>query len=391
MSISDCRLIPSSDIVLFVAPFSYNPLSTWYSPGRFQKISQVENLLTSLRFSIFRINTAPDPISDKQFGHLQLSPSNVPILRIFQSLASTFTFLLSQPFRFKAPILWIYNTRLSEGLIALLILLFLPSIPLYLQIEDLPFARKQNAGLRGFLDLLTLHILVTRSDHIFVVSHHVGQTLQKLSRRSLPSLSVLPPHLSTRFLRIVKQRSRPFIKPTTTILYAGAYGEEKGVNDLIQAFLSIRTPGFILQLAGSVPDTLAKSITANPNIHIIGYVSNSHLFHLYSGADVVVCPHHVSQLSSYIFPFKLVEYAASGALPLFTRMPGTESLGLPSDCYFDSLDELASKLRDARSIWTRNHDTLVVCEEQLRDRYSFASIQSLVASSMARITHHVNL
>ena len=33
------------DTVLFVAPFTYSGDSPWYSPGRFQKILQVETLL----------------------------------------------------------------------------------------------------------------------------------------------------------------------------------------------------------------------------------------------------------------------------------------------------------------------------------------------------------
>jgi glycosyltransferase involved in cell wall biosynthesis len=383
--------VDSGDTVLFVAPFTYSGDSPWYSPGRFQKILQVETLLCSLSFSIFRINTAPDVITDTQFPHLQLTTLTHPLPRLIHSIASIFIFLLRRPFRSKVAGLWVYNTRLSEVLIALCILLFFPSITLYLQVEDLPGARKQNAGLRGFLDLLALYILIPRSNHIFVVSHVVGQSLHTLLRRNLRNLSVLPPYLSIGFLNSVKQRSLPFSRPTTTILYAGGYGEEKGVRQLIDAFSRLHSSDFVLQLVGSVPDSVASPLRSHHCIHLVGQVSNTHLYQLYSQADIVVCPHTVWKLSSYLFPFKLIEYAASGALPFFTRMPGVEVLGLPSVCFFDTVEQLTVKLIESDLIWNQHRYSLLASAQNLRERFSFHSAQSSMAALFNRTTSHVDV
>jgi glycosyltransferase involved in cell wall biosynthesis len=376
------------DIALFIAPYCFNSNSPWYSPGRSQKILQTETLLASLSFSLFRINTAPDPIPYSPIPHLQLSRAILPVLRLIISVSSIFLFLISRPFRRATLILWIYNTRLSEALIAFIILLFTPALPLYLQIEDLPRARSQNRGIRGLLDVACLRFLVRRSTHIFVVSPVVAQVLQSISSTTSAHLTVLPPLLSPDFLLTVDQRSQPFSQQITTILYAGGYGIEKGVSDLIQAFLRLPPDLFSLQLAGAVPDALVSSLPSNYCIQILGHLNNSELYSYYANADVLVSPHRITEHSSSIFPFKLIEYVASGALPLTTPMPGVELLCLPNDCLFETVDDLTSKLLNSRALWLQHKQSIVASSFNLRYSYSYKSLQPALATQLGR-THLV--
>jgi glycosyltransferase involved in cell wall biosynthesis len=374
----------STDIVLLIAPYSLNSYSSWYSPGRTKKILQVEALLSSLSLSLFRINTAPDLLPPSRIPHLQLSQATLPFFRLINSFYSIVLFLVKRPFRRTTPILWIYNTRFSEALIAFIVLLFISRLPLYLQIEDLPRARPQNAGVRGLLDFVCLHLLVRRSNHIFVVSPIVAEVLQSITPTTCAPLTVLPPLLSPDFLLTVEQRSQPFSQRITTILYAGGYGIEKGVNDLIQAFLRLPPDLFSLQLAGAVPDTLVSSLPSNKRIQILGHLDNSELYSYYSNADVLVSPHRVTQRSSSIFPFKLIEYVASGAFPLTTPMPGVELLCLPNVCLFETIDDLTSKLLNSRTLWMQHKQSILACSANLRYSYSYKSLQPSLATQLGR-------
>jgi glycosyltransferase involved in cell wall biosynthesis len=373
------------DIVLLIAPYCFIPNSHWYSPGRHQKLIQVERLLESLSFSIFRINTSPDPNSKDHVRTLQLTCTRFPLLRLIQSALTIVFFLAGRPFRSHTPILWIYNTRFSEALIALLVIAFYPSIPLYLQIEDLPGARVQNSGLRGFLDKICLYILVRRSERVFAVSTVVFQAMQVMAKTKVPTTSPLPPLLSSAFLTAVNSRTQPFSRSTNTILYAGGYGVEKGVEDLISAFLQVSPVDSVLQLIGPVPLNLVSSYSSDHRIQVVGHVSNLQLYSRYANADIVVCPHRVSKYSSSIFPFKLIEYVASGALPLITYMPGSEILGLPAACFFNSVDELASKLSTAHSLWIQHQHRLIASSEIIRDRFSFQRVRSSLALDLCRL------
>ena len=374
----------AGDIVLFLAPYCFNWNSPWYSPGRSQKILQVETLLASLSFSLFRINTAPDLPPSSPIPLLQLSRITSPHLRLIHSFFSILLFLFQRPFRQVSPILWIYNTRFSEALIAFIILLFIPSIPLYLQVEDLPRARPQNGGLRGLLDLLCLSLLVRRANHIFVVSQVVSHVLNSSHPTLTSKSSVLPPLLSPGFLLMVEQRSQPFSRTHTTILYAGGYGHEKGVDDLIQAFLKLPDENILLQLAGSVPDILVSSFSTNTRIQILGPLKVSELYSYYANADVLVSPHRVTPRSSSIFPFKLIEYVASGALPLTTPMPGVELLCLPKDCLFETVDDLTSKLFSARSLWMEHKHSILACSANIRYSYSYRTLLPSLAVHLRR-------
>jgi glycosyltransferase involved in cell wall biosynthesis len=363
----------SSDIVFLVAPYCFNAKSCWYSPGRLQKLLQVESLLASLNCSIYRINTAPDICLDTQIPCLQLSTLGLPLVRLLHSSFSLLLFLSRWRFGSHSPKLWIYNIRFSESLIAIILLAFKPSLSVYLQLEDLPFARPKNSGLRGIIDYFCLYYFVRRADYVFVVSQPVGHTLQQMARINLPSVSILPPLLSPSFLSAVQQRERPFSQPNLTILYAGGYGAEKGVEDLISAFLMLPNKDAILQLIGSPPDSFVSAYSSIPGIHFIGHISNSALYRHYACADIVVCPHHLSGRPADIFPFKLIEYASSGSLIFTTRIPGAELLQLPEACFFDTVSELSSKLAEAESIWKLHDKALLESASLLRSHYSFSS------------------
>jgi len=358
--------------IILIAPYCFSHTHPWYSPGRSTKLQQVEDLLTHIGFAFFRLGTAQSSSTSHNPRTYNLCSSLNPLLRILQIPIATFRLIpkficFSQHQRLG---LWVYNCRLSETLAAIVICSFLPSIPLFLQLEDLPFARPFNSGIRGLIDLICLQVLSARATHIFAVSQQVGISLQRLTPFIAKTFTLLPPTLSDSFLQLLSTRPQPFNCKHISLLYAGGYSREKGVSTLLNAFSRLPPEQYKLTLVGPVPDSIASLKYSYSNLIIVGHVSTETLYAHYCTSDVVVSPHQFGPRSSLIFPFKLLEYIASGSFLLTTPMAGLDSFGLPSACFFSSTDELHLKLLNVRSLWHENSKTLQQASSNVRQSYS---------------------
>ena len=365
-------ILPKQSTVFLLAPYCLSYTHPWHSPGRSRKLDQIEEALRYLGFTIYRLSTAPLSTASEIPGLYPLCSSHNPLVRIFQILHSTLRIapkLSSLPFT-RSPALWVYNCRLNEALSAFIIFFFLPRIPLFLELEDLPYARPFNSGIRGLLDLVCLQFLTARAKHVFVVSEEVGKSFQRLTPFFASSFSVLPPTLSDTFLALISARSLPFNTKPINILYAGGYSPEKGVTTLLHAFFRLPVDRYKLTLVGPVPESFATLKASHPNLIIAGHVSDVILYSHYCSSDVVVSPHEFGPRSSLIFPFKLLEYIASGSFLLTTPMAGLDFFGLPSACFFSSIDELHLKLLNAHSLWLENSKTLKQVSLNVRQSFS---------------------
>jgi len=377
-------VLPNKSTVLLLAPYCFSHTHPWHSPGRSRKLDQIEEALRHLGFSIYRLSTAPLRTASEIPGLYPLCSSHNPFVRILQILHSTLCFvskLFSLPFT-RYPALWVYNCRLNEALSVFIILFFLPRIPLFLELEDLPYARPSNSGIRGLLDLVCLQLLTARAKHVFVVSEEVGRSFQRLTPFFASSFSVLPPTLSDTFLSLISERSRPFNAKPINILYAGGYSPEKGVTTLLHAFFRLPLDRFQLTLVGPVPESFSTLKSSHPNLVIAGHVSDFILYSHYCSADVVVSPHEFGPRSSLIFPLKLLEYIASGSFLLTTPMAGLDLFGLPSACFFSSIDELHLKLLNAHSLWLENSKSLNEVSLNVRQSFSRHHMIQLIGSVM---------
>jgi len=361
--------------LVLIAPYCLQPNHSWFSPGRTQKILQVEALLVSLGYSLIRINTSPAPYHAGNFSTIQLSRSFVPLLRLFHSIYRIFCFAVH--FSRSQPIsaIWVYNSKFQDFILVLILLLFFPHSKLFLQIEDLPYARTYNAGFRGFLDSLTLLLYSSIIHKVFAVSTVVSEELVRISPFKPASIVIFPPSLPADYISILQHRSRPFSKQYISILYAGDYTPEKGVDILLSAFTSLPPSEYVLKLAGPIPDNIRETYSRYPNIRLLYHLGTSQLYYEYSCTDILVCPHLIDSMSTRIFPFKLIEYAASGSLLFTTRMPGINVLDLPEFCFFESQSDLTAKLLSSRLIWNEYSDSIFIHSRELRQRFNYLSIQ----------------
>ena len=368
-------------VAAFVGPESPN----WFSVGRYRKIDQVLSLLSDLGFSIVGLNIAPVKGLCTHYKVHDLCFQSFLPLRLIQIAINSFSYLLTSTNWRDKSILWVYNTRTAEAIATIFALAVRPSFRLVLQLEDLPFARRENHGIAGFVDQCFLLLLSWRADYIFTVSPSVRSSFAAIAKFKAATPAILPPFLDPHFLNTVVSRAEPFSSDIINVFYAGSFLPEKGVEDLLTAFRTLSTKKFKLLLAGPAPDDLTIEYQHSPNIVFLGLIDNSELFQCLAHADVVVNPHRPTSNSDFIFPYKLVELMASGALPLTTRVSGAESFGLPADCFFDSASGLADKLSNAYLIWSQNRREILSVSIACRNAYSAQCVREDLRDALRTI------
>jgi glycosyltransferase involved in cell wall biosynthesis len=368
----------SSGDILIIAAYC-NPCNpNWFSPGRQRKLVQVEALLISLGFIIHRYSIAPEQSNRDNFHWVSLCNFSWPPLRFVQLVCNAFFVSGKDQPAEVHQWLWLYNTRLAEAMVALVFLLKNHRLKLFLQLEDLPAARHANAGFRGWLDNITTLMLTRRAACVSAVSQPVAEAFSKLTSYSLDRIVLLPPLLDEAYQRKIASRHTPFGNPHYTALYAGGYGPDKGVDDLLSAFKQLSKNNIRLMLLGPVPKSLRDQLKNQAAIDIIGMVSDERLFSAYADADIVINPHRPILNSAFIFPFKLIEIMASGALPLTTAMPGLDSYNLPPECFFEGSHQLALRLDEASGIWERHRSQIEHLAMEIRERYSMGHAKSVL-------------
>ena len=368
--------------ILYVAAFAEPGNERWFSLGRQRKVNQVISILSTLNFEVTRLNIAPSNKSASFQDLVNLCQSNFIPIRFAQLLLSSISsFLFSAHLR-SASIIWLYNTRAAESIVALVGLLLRPRLKLVLQLEDLPSARQANHGFAGFMDNISTYLLGKRANHVFAVSKNVSAAFMRRFSSFRHKICILPPALDPIFVSKVELRGEPFSSTPLTILYAGSFQPDKGVTDLIDAFLRLPRDSYKLILVGSAPLSLRLKYKHVQGICFTGVIKTEALFDYYTSADVVVNPHRAILNPDYVFPFKLVETVASGALPLTTPVPGHQIFNLPHECLFQSVDELAVKLIKSQEIWVKWRKEILKSAVALRSDYSFESISIRISKTI---------
>jgi glycosyltransferase involved in cell wall biosynthesis len=255
-------------------------------------------------------------------------------------------------------------------------LLLRPHLQLVVQQEDLPSARQANSGLAGWVDYITTKLLSKRANHIFAVSESVANAFSRMCNVPSSKINLIPPALDSLFIEKARIRPEPFIGNQFSILYAGSFNLDKGVTDLIQAFIRLPPGMFKLHLVGSAYIEFSSKYSHHKDIVFTGILQEEELFEMYTMSDIVVNPHRPILNSDHIFPFKIVETIASGALPLTTPVPGCEIFDLPKDCLFRDVDELTTKLSQSREIWQNNRERIHCCANSCRSKFSLEVIRS---------------
>lgn len=342
---------------IVVAPLCGEKSSKFFSSGRHRKLSQLFNVFASLNYQFDLFSTCPigcqsylgQPLTRCcSSDNLYLRYAQLFFYGVFVGLK----FLLGNK---KDIIIWLYNSRFSEFIfLAPIKLLNFRNTIIFIQFEDLPFARKQNFGIRGFSDSISTFFLSRMCSSCSAVCKSMELTLVHRYFINPKSIIVFPPLADDLYLSALSSRLEPFSSNVVNVMYAGGYSKEKGISTLLNAFRKLPEQNFTLHLYGPVPTALSEKLSKTPNIVTHGLVDESHLFKAYASSDVLVNPHDVISSVALIFPFKTIEILLSGSLPLLTPMPGLEVFDIPSDCFFNDSSALFCKLMNSKQIYENN-------------------------------------
>jgi len=356
---------------LLVAPHCTNSSSKWFSPGRSAKLAQVVTILQQCGYSTVLINTCPVQSNKIHSNQVILSNKISGLSRLFDFICYDLKRL-----SIKSPgLIWVYNSRFPEALVLWRLKKCYPHAVIIIEIEDLPAARKENALWRGWLDWFSTRWLVRKSNIVTCVSLSAVKVLRQHITIKHNHALVLPPLLSQRYLETVQHRSfSAFSRRYIRVLYAGGYEPEKGVDDLLWAFKHLPSSKYRLHLVGPSTPNVRKYALAYPHIFVHGLVNQDRLYDLYSHADVVVNPHRAILHGSHVFPFKTIEQAASGALPLLSIQLGANHLDLPQACLFKNREGLLSSLIKCKEIWKSYHHDIDNFAFRMRKNYSLSAV-----------------
>ena len=99
---------------------------------------------------------------------------------------------------------------------------------------------------------------------------------------------IYPPSLADEYLTLIKNRKEPFSKQEMIIMYAGSLLKEKGIFNLIEAFIEADMKYAELHLYGFDHEFIIIKYKNNKSIKFFGIVSSNILYHAYSQADIIV-------------------------------------------------------------------------------------------------------
>ena len=370
-------------LILYFAAFCNSGNFKWHSSGANTKIKQMIDILKNTQDNIYFFNYAPNEKTKLSVRSYDICSSINPIIYRLQIL---FSFLYIRKIilnRFHKTNLIIYNANLVSFLFYLSSLIFYNQIDLIIQVEDLPGARVDNIGLKGFFDKLIFKFLLGKSSLVLFASK--GMKIQAQKKYKFKGrYNIFPPTISNQYLDIIASRKEPFKDKIINIMYAGSFNKEKGIEDLIGAFIKSKMKNHQLNLYGPCPNYLIKKYKKYSSVRFFGVVSYDNLYYAYANCDIVVNPHLRIINNSFIFPCKNIEVLASGALPLISRysFADDENFNLPKFCIFDNEYELVSLLKKSEKIWIKEKIKIKKLAENIRNKYSQEFIAKLIYKNL---------
>tara|TARA_Y100000991_G_C21961217_1_gene344592 strand:+ start:304 stop:1431 length:1128 start_codon:yes stop_codon:yes gene_type:complete len=347
----------------------------WHSSGANTKIRQTLQIAKELKYKIYFVNFTPKEISqicDKTFN---ITNTFNPLLYRIQILFSYIK--LNRLINKKEINLIIYNASFTSLLFFISTKICNIKTKLIIQVEDLPFARKANAGIKGFLDYLSFQFLFRKASHIFFASEGMMKKAKNHYYFSCPK-SLYPPTLSEDYLHFIEKRKEPFTSPIVRVMYAGAFKKEKGVFDLIESFLNANLINFQLYIYGNCNNLDLKKYNGNKSINFMGLVDAKELYKAYSLSDIIVNPHLKIINNDFIFPCKNIEILASGALPIINKYALTSFPKdlLPEKCIYRTKEDFVNLFKESKDLWINNQDQIKSFALEIRSKYRINVIKN---------------
>jgi glycosyltransferase involved in cell wall biosynthesis len=368
--------------VVMVVP--YAPEQPSADLGASKKIELVARLLHELGYTVHLVDSShphlafAGPVADQP-----ASLNGVPV-RLWRphclpnrKLGKLLNMLLAARFvralRPLAPVLvWVYNSYSFEARAALALKRWTRARIVF-ELEDLPLARGRGLNPKPWLDQHFFPKLLAAADLVTFVNAVALRRFESRARRAL-----LLPSLLQQALVDAPQQPR-FAQRLRRVGYFGGLTQEKGAGLLLELVPRLRPEWTLVvtgvgELSGAF-QALQRKHPERLEFH--GMVPHASVVSLMLGCDVIVNPHSsIAQMQDGVFPFKVCEALASGALLVSTPLPSIDIDLSRAVLGFDgTVDGLLASLAAAAAHQERHADEIARVRQAVCDSFSEASMR----------------
>ena len=313
---------------VIVAP--YCPGGAHAHLGAAKKIELVAGMLLRLGFELHFVDSSHDtpafapslPGSPDHVGGAPVTlwrPFRLPSRKLGKLLNVFFSErLFARIAEVRPALVWLYNAYAFEARLGLALRQRI-GCRLVLELEDLPLARKRGWNPKPLLDQRYFETLLRHADLITFVN----AALQTRHASRAGGDTLLLPSILEHALTAGTPH-RHFTASTLRLGYFGGLEPDKGV-DILLAILPL-LPGrwtLVVTGAGSLAASFGEAQAAFPSkLEFHGRVPHERVVQLMQGCDAIVNPHaSIAHMDDGVFPFKVCEAIASGALLISTPLP----------------------------------------------------------------------
>lgn len=381
--------------ILFCAPFPVPVESDAYSSGSDRKISLTIRILLELGHEVVLLNSSCTAATASwrrsswtttQVDQYTLAVYN-PVKffrqrRISKAIQALFAPAIGNRFLSEKEIdlVWIYNSYIFEARLALSSFKR-NSIKIVFQIEDLPLARKRSLfNIKPRLDAYYFHDLCNLAAKILIVNSTIAEST--IFHQNKHKVVLFPPIIDPKISNH-SSSTKKFRNGSIKIGYFGELNEEKGVRQLLRVMQKLPA-NYELHLfgKGELEDEINIFMKRNHKVIYHGFMKGHPLIEKLHEMDVLLNPHSdISKMQNGVFPFKILEYIATGGYVITTPLPKLDGVDLSHVATYNySDDALAEAIINAPQKYSSSISSQLV-SNVLRVA-SFESSKQMIASQL---------
>lgn len=389
-------MIKNSKIIFFIAAFD----PTGFKLTRFlaanKKMQFMLDVLTTINYKVVLICSTPNlkvknpmRIVDMELENKTIIKAVIPsskletikwnmVLNIFQ-IPSILKFAVNN---FGQPnVVWTYNAYVFEMISSRYLSKKYNSYTI-LEFEDWHFSRGVN--IKSILDWFYWKKALNNIDFSFCVNEFLQNKMKKFRIRN----EFLPGTVDKNIIFKGEQKI-PFRNKSKIIKcgYFGGLTKDKGADFLIKMInksmdqnLSIK---WYITGAGPYKDSIEKLSKDIPNfVEYLGVVSDSELAEIVSNTDILLNPHIKM---NGVFPFKIIEYAASGRLILSSDiLLPTQYTWIKKAILFETLDveKWLNIITKSSNIYIEKKDNIDYAKKKISIEFSKPEIRKKILKSL---------
>ena len=259
----------------------------------------------------------------------------------------------------KPSLIWIYNPYALESMLARALHRRYGK-GVVLEFEDWMLARRTMHP-KSTLDWMAWRYVLPKP----LLCLAVNKALQSREAERSGCRTMLCPGVVSRKLTIACAQRAPFSDPTRGKIVVGYFGSlnaEKGAGKVL-ALAEYADPTLEIHVCGTGPLSGAFEAAArrSSTLSFHGVLPDDQLFERIAACDVLLNLHSpIEKMSGGVFPFKVIEYVASGRLVLSTSLPdiGISEITDALHVVGDDLSTLVELLRNAAELYGASRNAI---------------------------------